>query len=125
MNVNFEYSKTLAIEGSILLLLSLIPTVGWILGIVGVVLLLRSMKEFSNYYEDEKIYQDTLTGVKFYIIAISSGCSSYCSVHSWHLVSNRLYLSVCAHARLRSWLSSFRSRAWSSHLSSTYLHQHI
>ena len=70
MNVNFEYSKTLAIEGSILLLLSLIPYVGWVLGIVGVVLLLRGMKEFSNYYQDEKIYQDTLTGVKFYIIAI-------------------------------------------------------
>ena len=70
MNVNFEYSKTLAIEGSILLLLSLIPYVGWVLGIVGVVLLLRGMKEFSNYYQDEKIYQDSLTGVKFYIIAI-------------------------------------------------------
>ena len=70
MNVNFEYSKTLAIEGSILLLLSLIPYVGWVLGIVGVVLLLRSMKEFSNYYQDEKIYQDSLTGVKYYIVAI-------------------------------------------------------
>jgi uncharacterized membrane protein len=70
MNVNFEYSKTLAIEGSILLLLSLIPYVGWVLGIVGVVLLLRSMKEFSNYYQDEKIYLDALTGVKYYIVAI-------------------------------------------------------
>ncbi len=70
MNVNFEYSKTLAIEGSILLLLSLIPYVGWVLGIVGVVLLLRGMKEFSNYYQDEKIYQDSLTGVKYYVVAI-------------------------------------------------------
>ncbi|MCL4429155.1 MAG: DUF996 domain-containing protein [Chloroflexi bacterium] len=70
MNVNFEYSKTLAIEGSILLLLSLIPYVGWVLGIVGVVLLMRSMKEFSNYYQDEKIYLDSLTGIKYYIIAI-------------------------------------------------------
>jgi uncharacterized membrane protein len=70
MNVNFEYSKTLAIEGSVLLLLSLIPYVGWVLGIIGVVLLLRGMKEFSSYYQDEKIYQDSLKGVKFYIIAI-------------------------------------------------------
>jgi uncharacterized membrane protein len=70
MNVNFESSKTLAIEGSVMLLLSLIPYVGWVLGIVGVVLLLRSMKEFSNYYQDEKIYQDSLTGVKYYVIAI-------------------------------------------------------
>jgi uncharacterized membrane protein len=70
MNVNFEYSKTLAIEGSVMLLLSLIPYVGWVLGIIGVVLLVRSMKEFSGYYQDEKIYQNALTGVKFYIIAI-------------------------------------------------------
>jgi uncharacterized membrane protein len=70
MNVNFEYSKTLAIEGSVMLLLSLIPYVGWVLGIIGVVLLLRSMKEFSGYYQDEKIYQNALTGIKFYIIAI-------------------------------------------------------
>ena len=70
MNVNFEYSKTLAVEGSILLLLSVIPYVGWVFGIIGVVLLLRSMKELSNYYQDEKIYQDSLTGVKYYIIAL-------------------------------------------------------
>jgi uncharacterized membrane protein len=70
MNVNFEYSKTLAGEASILLLLSIVPYAGWVLGIIGVVLLLRAMKEFSNYYQDEKIYQDSLTGVKFYIIAL-------------------------------------------------------
>jgi len=70
MNVNFEYSKTLAGEGSILLLLSIVPYAGWILGIIGVVLLLKSMKELSNYYQDEKIYRNTLTGVKFYIIAM-------------------------------------------------------
>jgi len=70
MNVNFEYAKTLAGEGSILLLLSLIPYAGWILGIIGIVLLLRGMKELSYYYQDERIYQDSLTGVKFYIIAL-------------------------------------------------------
>jgi uncharacterized membrane protein len=70
MNANFEYSKTLAGEGSILLLLSLVPYAGWILGIIGVVLLLKGMKELSNYYQDEKIYQNSLTGVKFYIVAL-------------------------------------------------------
>jgi uncharacterized membrane protein len=80
MNVNFEYSKTLAIEGSILLLLSLIPYVGWVLGIVGVVLLLRSMKEFSNYYQDEKIYKDSLTGVKYYIVAIVAAAVSIAAI---------------------------------------------
>jgi uncharacterized membrane protein len=80
MNVNFEYAKTLAGEGSILLLLSLIPYAGWILGIIGVVLLLRGMKELSYYYQDEKIYQDTLTGVKFYIIALIAAAAAIAAI---------------------------------------------
>jgi uncharacterized membrane protein len=76
MNVSLEYSKTLAGEGSILLLLSLVPYAGWILGIIGVILLLRGMKELSNYYQDEEIYKNVLTGVKFYIVAlVSAGVS--------------------------------------------------
>lgn len=70
MNVNFEYSKTLAGEGSILLLLSLVPYAGWVLGIIGIVLFLRGIRELGNYYEDKEIYQNSLTGVKFYIIAL-------------------------------------------------------
>ncbi len=67
MNVNFQYSKTLAGEGAILLLLGLIPTIGWVLGIVGVVLLLKATKELSYYYQDDSIYQNSLTGLKYYI----------------------------------------------------------
>jgi uncharacterized membrane protein len=70
MNVNYEYSRTLAAEGAILLLLGLVPYVGWILGIIGIVLFLRGMKELSNYYQDEKIYQNSWTGVKYYIVAL-------------------------------------------------------
>lgn len=70
MNVNFEYSKTLAGEGTVMLLLSLVPTIGWVLGIVGVVLLAKAMKEFSYYYQDESIYQNAWTGIKYYIVAI-------------------------------------------------------
>jgi uncharacterized membrane protein len=72
MNVSFEYAKTLCGEGSVLLLLSLVPYVGWVLGIVGVVLLLRGMKELSSYYQDDTLYRDTWTGVKYLIIAIVS-----------------------------------------------------
>jgi uncharacterized membrane protein len=70
MNVNFGDSRTLAAEGAILLLLGMVPYVGWILGIIGVVLLLKGMKELSNYYQDETIYQNSWTGVKFYIVAL-------------------------------------------------------
>ena len=91
MNVNFEYSKTLAGEGSILLLLSLVPYVGWVLGIVGVVLLLRSMKEFSNYYQDEQIYQRRIHRRQILHSRYCGGSSCYCSNHNWCLVRNRLF----------------------------------
>ena len=70
MGTSFEYSKTLAMEGSILILLGLVPYVGWVLGIIGVVLLLRGMREFANYYQDNQIYQNSLAGVKYYIVAL-------------------------------------------------------
>jgi len=70
MNVNFEYSKTLTGEGSILLLLSFVPYAGWILGIIGVILFLRGIKELGNYYQDKEIYEDSLMGVKYYIVAL-------------------------------------------------------
>ncbi len=70
MNVNFQYSKTLAGEGAILLLLGLVPTVGWVLGIVGIVLLLKATKELSYYYQDDSIYQNSLTGLKYYIVGL-------------------------------------------------------
>jgi uncharacterized membrane protein len=68
--INFENSKTMAGVGSILLLLSMIPYAGWVLGIVGIVLLVKSMKEFSSYYGDESIYQNTWKGIKYYIVAL-------------------------------------------------------
>ena len=73
MSANLEYSKTLAGVGSILLLLSVVPNAGWVLGIVGVILLLRGMKEFANYYEDQTIYQSTWAGVKYYVVALIAG----------------------------------------------------
>ena len=76
MNVSLEYSKTLAGEGAILLLLSMVPYAGWILGIIGVILLMRGMKELSNYYQDEEIYNNSLTGIKFYIIALVAAAVS-------------------------------------------------
>lgn len=70
MNVNYQYGRNLAAEGAILLLLGMVPYVGWILGIIGIVLFLKGMKELSNYYEDENIYKNSWTGVKYYIIAL-------------------------------------------------------
>jgi uncharacterized membrane protein len=80
MGTSFQYSKTLAMEGSILMTLSLVPYVGWVLGIIGVILLMRGIKEFANYYQDNEIYQNALTGVKFYIIALIAAAVSITSI---------------------------------------------
>jgi uncharacterized membrane protein len=68
--MNFEETKKMAGEGALLLLLSIIPYVGWVLGIVGIILLVKSMREFSNCYHDESIYRHAWTGVKYYIVAL-------------------------------------------------------
>jgi len=70
LGTNFQYSKTLACEGAVLIILGLIPYVGWVLGIIGVILLMRSMKEFAAYYGDKMIYENALSGVKYYIVAL-------------------------------------------------------
>ena len=83
MGTNFQYSKTLAMEGSILTILGLVPYVGWVLGIIGVILLLRGMKEFANYYQDNEIYQNALTGVKYYIVALIALAIAGSRLRSW------------------------------------------
>ena len=68
-NESFEHSKTLAGVGAILLLLGVVPYAGWVLAIVGAVLLVIGIKELSKYYQDERVYANTLTGIKFYVVA--------------------------------------------------------
>jgi uncharacterized membrane protein len=65
-----ESSKTLAGVGSILLILSIVPYAGAVLGIVGAILLLMGIKGLATYYQDNQIYDNALMGVIFLIIAI-------------------------------------------------------
>ncbi|MGD0204278.1 MAG: DUF996 domain-containing protein [Candidatus Bathyarchaeia archaeon] len=67
---NVESSKTLAGVGSILLILSIVPYAGAVLGIIGIILLLIGIKGLASYYQNNEIYQNSLTGVIFYIIAL-------------------------------------------------------
>jgi uncharacterized membrane protein len=80
MNESFEHSKTLAGVGSILLLLGVVPYAGWVLAIVGVVLLVMGMKELSKYYQDENVYQSTLSGVKFYVVAVVAAAAAIVAI---------------------------------------------
>ncbi|HMK95273.1 MAG TPA: DUF996 domain-containing protein [Candidatus Limnocylindrales bacterium] len=67
---NVESSKTLAGVGSILLILSVVPYAGAVLGIIGAVLLLIGLKGLATYYQDNQIYDNALMGVIFLIIAL-------------------------------------------------------
>ena len=58
--------------GSILLVFSIIPFGGWVIGIIGVILLLMGIRGLANYYQDNEIYQNSLTGVVYYIVALIS-----------------------------------------------------
>jgi len=68
---SIESSKTMAMVGSILLIVGGIPFVPYvgILSIVGVILLLMALKGFSQYYQDASIYDNALRGFIYYIIA--------------------------------------------------------
>src|SRR4030042_602203 len=59
---SLESNKTLAGIGSILLMFPFASIVGIILVFVG-------MKGLAEYYEDDRIYHDTLRGLVFLIIA--------------------------------------------------------
>ena len=67
---SLESRKNLAGIGSILSLLGFIPTVGWVIAIVGVILLLMGIKGLASYYQDDAIYRNALSGLICYAIAI-------------------------------------------------------
>jgi uncharacterized membrane protein len=51
-------------------LFSFVPFGGWVIGIIGIILLLMGIKGISGYYQDPSIYQSALSGVVLYIIAL-------------------------------------------------------
>jgi uncharacterized membrane protein len=69
---SIESSKTMAIVGSILLIIGgvsfVTPYIG-VLSLIGVILLLMAFKGFSQYYQDSSMYDNALKGFIYYIIA--------------------------------------------------------
>ncbi len=70
MSTNLESSKLMAAIGALLMFLGWIPSVGGFIGIVGIILVLIGMKGLSEYYRDDSIYRNALSGVAFGIIAL-------------------------------------------------------
>jgi uncharacterized membrane protein len=66
-------AKTLGGVGSILVLLTAAPSVGWVLGIVGFVMILFAISKVSQVVSERRIYTNMLTSVILAIAAVAVG----------------------------------------------------
>ena len=64
-------AKTYGGVGSILILLGFIPTVGWVLAIVGFILTLIAIKYIADSVQDQSIFQNALIAVVISIIGVA------------------------------------------------------
>jgi uncharacterized membrane protein len=66
-------AKTLGGLGSIFMLLSFVPTVGWILAIAGGVMVLVAIKYISEVFQDNSIFNNMLLAIILGIVGIIVG----------------------------------------------------
>jgi uncharacterized membrane protein len=66
-------AKTLGGVGSILALLPFIPVVGWVISIVGLILMLVAIKQISEVYSDPSIFRNMLVSVVIAIVGVVIG----------------------------------------------------
>jgi uncharacterized membrane protein len=65
--------KTLGGVGSILVLLTPAPSVGWILGIAGFILILFAVKQVSDMFNDSSIFNNMLIAILLAIVGVIVG----------------------------------------------------
>jgi uncharacterized membrane protein len=70
---SLSQAKTLGAVGSILVLLTAVPTAGSLLGIVGFVMMLLAIKDISEVVGDRSIFNNMLVAVGLAIVAIVVG----------------------------------------------------
>ncbi len=73
MMASISNAKTLGGVGAILVLLAPAPSVGWILGIAGFILLLIAVKNISDLLEDTSIFNNMLVAIVLGIVGIIVG----------------------------------------------------
>src|SRR5208282_5389529 len=65
--------KTIGAIGSILVLLTAVPTAGSLLGIIGFIMILIAIKDISDIVADKSIFSNMLVAVGLAIVAIVVG----------------------------------------------------
>jgi len=66
-------AKTYGGIGSILVLFTAIPTIGWLLGIVGFIFIIMAVKYISDTFRDKSIYNNMLVSILLDVGAIAVG----------------------------------------------------
>jgi uncharacterized membrane protein len=66
-------AKVLGGIGSLLVLFTVVPNVGWVLGIAGFVMILFAIRNISEIFNDKKIFDNMLTAVILAVGAIGVG----------------------------------------------------
>ena len=69
----FSSAKSLGGIGSILVVITAVPSVGWVLGIIGFILILVAIKNISDVVGDKSIYNNMLVAVGLGIAGIVVG----------------------------------------------------
>ena len=78
---SIESSKTLGIIGTLFLIIgTFIPYGGAVLDIIGIILFLMAIKNFSTIYQDPAMYQNAVTGIIYYIIAAIAAAVAFGSL---------------------------------------------
>ena len=57
--------------GSILVILTVVPTIGWVLGIAGFILILAAIDKLSSALGDRHIFTDAIMSVIFAIVSVA------------------------------------------------------
>src|SRR5579872_2294635 len=66
-------AKVLGGIGSLLILLTAVPNVGWVLGIAGFAMTLIAIRKISREYNDKEIWRNMLVAVTLAVGAIATG----------------------------------------------------
>lgn len=66
-------AKALGGIGSLLVLFTVVPYIGWLLGIAGFVMILLAIRNISQVFDDRKIFNNMLTAVILAVGAIAVG----------------------------------------------------
>lgn len=68
--MTLESSKTLGGIGAILLFIGVIPFVQytWVIGLVGIILVLFALRSFANYYRERGIFSNAIYGVAIAVV---------------------------------------------------------